>query len=48
LLYWYVVLPFHGLVFNGMLRGIAKAAGRLVLAGPERVRPQPEESQLGE
>lgn len=26
LLYWYAVLPFHRLVFGGMLRGIKKAA----------------------
>ncbi len=26
LLYWYAVLPLHKLVFNGMLRGIARAA----------------------
>jgi hypothetical protein len=24
--YWYAVMPFHGVVFNGMLRGIAAAA----------------------
>jgi hypothetical protein len=23
-LYWYAVLPFHGLVFNGMIKNIAK------------------------
>ncbi|MBP8085317.1 MAG: DUF2867 domain-containing protein, partial [Cloacibacterium sp.] len=22
-LYWYSVLPFHGLIFNGMLRKLA-------------------------
>ncbi len=37
LLYWWGVTPFHGLAFNGMLRGIAKAAGRPVLAGPQRL-----------
>ena len=29
--YWYAVLPLHGIVFNGMLRGLvrsAEAAGR--------------------
>ncbi|MBI2818609.1 MAG: SDR family oxidoreductase [Acidobacteria bacterium] len=26
LLYWYSIYPFHGLIFNGMLRGIGKAA----------------------
>ena len=24
-LYWYSVLPFHGLIFNGMIKNIAKA-----------------------
>ncbi|MFO7576779.1 MAG: SDR family oxidoreductase [Pelovirga sp.] len=38
LLYWYAVLPFHFFVFNGMLRGIAKATGQPVVAGPQRVR----------
>ncbi len=26
-LYWYSIWPIHGLVFNGMIRGIARAAG---------------------
>ena len=26
LAYWYAVLPLHGLVFRGMLRGIAREA----------------------
>ena len=26
LLYWYALLPVHGLIFSGMLRGIAKAS----------------------
>jgi hypothetical protein len=26
LLYWYAVLPLHGVVFRGMLRGIQRAA----------------------
>jgi hypothetical protein len=37
LLYWWGVTPFHGLVFSGMLRGIAKAVARPVVCGPERV-----------
>ncbi len=28
LLYWYGVAPFHGIVFNGMLRGVARSAER--------------------
>lgn len=42
LLYWYAVLPFHGLVFNGMLRSIAEEVDRPLLAGPERVHSLPE------
>jgi hypothetical protein len=38
LLYWYAVLPFHGLAFNGMLRGIAEEVDRHLLAGPERIQ----------
>ena len=26
LLYWYAVLPFHGFVFSGMLKGIVRSA----------------------
>jgi hypothetical protein len=26
--YWYAVMPLHGLVFDGMLRGIRRAAER--------------------
>ncbi|MDP1660766.1 MAG: DUF2867 domain-containing protein, partial [Phycisphaerales bacterium] len=26
--YWYAVLPLHGLVFRGMLKGLARAAGK--------------------
>ncbi len=37
LLYWYVVTPLHGLVFNGMLRGIAEETGGELLVGPERL-----------
>ncbi|NIQ96794.1 MAG: DUF2867 domain-containing protein, partial [Desulfuromonadales bacterium] len=37
LLYWGVVYPFHHFVFNGMLRGIGRAAGRAVVRGPQRI-----------
>ena len=40
LLYWYSVLPFHNLVFVGMLRGIAKASGGQIVSGPERLPKQ--------
>jgi len=35
LLYWYAVLPFHNLIFAGMLRGIAKASGGRIVSGPD-------------
>jgi hypothetical protein len=28
ILYWYAVLPLHGIVFTGMLRGLKRAAER--------------------
>jgi len=34
LLYWYSVLPFHNLVFVGMLKGIARASGVEIVSGP--------------
>jgi len=37
ILYWYAVLPAHGFVFFGMLRGIGRATGRPLLAGPETI-----------
>jgi len=36
LLYWYAVAPFHHFVFNGMLKGIARAVDKAVLLGPEK------------
>jgi len=36
ILYWYAVMPFHHYVFNGMLRGIAKASGKTMVRGPEK------------
>ena len=32
--YWYSVMPFHNLVFVGMMRGIAKASDAEILNGP--------------
>lgn len=36
ILYWYAVMPFHHYVFNGMLKGIARASAKSVIQGPER------------
>jgi uncharacterized protein YbjT (DUF2867 family) len=40
LFYWWSVTPFHNLVFNGMLKGVAKAAGAKALGSPERLPKQ--------
>ena len=37
ILYWYAVSPFHNLLFDGMLRGIARAAHRHIDSGPLRI-----------
>jgi len=37
ILYWYAVAPFHHLVFNGMLRGIAKQLRADILQGPDKL-----------
>jgi len=33
-LYWWSVAPFHGVVFGGMQRGIARAAERAAATSP--------------
>lgn len=40
LAYWYAVTPFHGYVFNGMLRGIAKTVNKSIERGPEPIPPE--------
>jgi uncharacterized protein YbjT (DUF2867 family)/uncharacterized protein YndB with AHSA1/START domain len=37
--YWYALDPFHRKIYQGMLRAIAAATGKPILAGPERVSP---------
>ena len=39
--YWYVLLPFHNLLFGGMLREMARMAGRTIIKGPVKYRPGP-------
>jgi len=36
ILYWYLLLPFHEMIFSGMLRAIARAVGQPIVSGPER------------
>ena len=38
ILYWQSVLPFHGIVFRGMLRGIRRAAEKQAVAAPANPR----------
>lgn len=38
ILYWWGVTPLHGLVFSGMLRGLARSMGTKVLQGPSKIR----------
>jgi uncharacterized protein YndB with AHSA1/START domain len=35
--YWYLLDPFHKKIYPGMLRGLAAATGKPIIAGPERV-----------
>jgi uncharacterized protein YbjT (DUF2867 family)/uncharacterized protein YndB with AHSA1/START domain len=35
--YWYALDPLHKKIYQGMLRAIARAIGKPILAGPERV-----------
>jgi hypothetical protein len=37
LLYWFAVSPLHEFVFNGMLKGIARASGKAVPTRPKRI-----------
>jgi uncharacterized protein YbjT (DUF2867 family) len=47
LAYWYLVTPFHRFVFDGMLRGIAKAAKTQISSGPECFQEDGQESENG-
>lgn len=38
ILYWWGVTPLHGLVFSGMLKGLARSMGKKVLQGPTKIR----------
>ncbi len=41
ILYWYILLPFHDILFGGMLREVAKKVARPILNGPARFKPGP-------
>jgi uncharacterized protein YbjT (DUF2867 family) len=40
ILYWYVLYPFHQLIFFGMLKSIARAIKKPIVSGPERFTPK--------
>jgi hypothetical protein len=37
ILYWYALEPIHHWVYRGMLKAIARAVGKPLVAGPEQV-----------
>lgn len=39
--YWYAVTPLHDLVFNGMMRGLARSVAAELIEGPEKI-PDPD------
>jgi uncharacterized protein YbjT (DUF2867 family) len=41
IVYWYVLLPFHDILFGGMLREVAKKVAKPILSGPVRFKPGP-------
>jgi uncharacterized protein YbjT (DUF2867 family) len=41
ILYWYTLLPFHDLLFGGMLRQIAHRVDRKIIDGPRMFKPGP-------
>jgi hypothetical protein len=39
--YWWAVAPFHGIVFDGMLAGVARAAERAAPSGAPHLCSRP-------
>jgi hypothetical protein len=39
LAYWYMIYPFHRIVFRGMLEAMAKAVKKPILQGPDHFSP---------
>jgi uncharacterized protein YbjT (DUF2867 family) len=42
LAYWYALLPFHVMIFKGMLRSMARHVGASAIRGPRRIAAQPD------
>jgi hypothetical protein len=41
ILYWYVLLPFHDILFGGMLREVSRKVGQPIREGPVKFRAGP-------
>jgi uncharacterized protein YbjT (DUF2867 family) len=41
ILYWYMLLPFHNLLFGGMLKTIAHQIGHSIIEAPHKFKPGP-------
>lgn len=41
ILYWYILLPFHNILFLGLLNTLARKVGKRIIVGPEQYRPGP-------
>ena len=41
MIYWYALLPFHDLLFGGMLKAIAHQVGDSAIVGPHKYKPGP-------
>jgi hypothetical protein len=41
MLYWYALLPFHDLLFGGMLKQVAKRVDRPIIDSPQKFNPSP-------
>jgi hypothetical protein len=39
LIYWYSLVPFHRLIYRGMLAAVAAVVGKPVVKGPEPCSP---------
>lgn len=41
IIYWYSLLPFHNLLFGGLLNELARRINRKIINGPRKYRPGP-------
>lgn len=41
ILYWYSLLPFHNILFGGLLNTLARKVDKKIISGPEQYRPGP-------